>query len=86
MSAGLVFKQKTTCDISYGRVGSEMCIRDHILVVGDTTAALPLAGVIDMAEELKRLQREIEKAEDDLGKMDAKLANSKFVALSPLHI
>jgi valyl-tRNA synthetase len=50
-----------------------------IIVVGDTTAAFPLAGVIDMAEEMKRLQREIEKAEDDLGKMDAKLANPKFV-------
>jgi len=50
-----------------------------IIVVGETTAALPLAGVIDMAEEMKRLKREIEKAEDDLGKMDAKLANPKFV-------
>jgi valyl-tRNA synthetase len=50
-----------------------------LIVVGETTAALPLAGVIDMAEELKRLGREIEKAESDLGKMDAKLANPKFV-------
>jgi valyl-tRNA synthetase len=50
-----------------------------LIVVGETTAALPLAGVIDMAEELKRLRREIEKSEEDLGKMDAKLANPKFV-------
>ena len=50
-----------------------------IIVVGDTTAALPLAGVIDMAAEMKRLEREIEKAEEDLGKMDAKLANPKFI-------
>jgi len=51
-----------------------------LIVVGETTAALPLAGVIDMGAEMKRLKREIEKAEGDLGKMDAKLANPQFLA------
>jgi valyl-tRNA synthetase len=51
-----------------------------ILVVGDTTAAFPLAGVIDMGEEMKRLSREIEKSESDLAKMDAKLSNPQFMA------
>jgi valyl-tRNA synthetase len=51
-----------------------------LIVVGDTTAAFPLAGVIDMGAEMKRLIREIEKAESDLGKMDAKLSNPQFMA------
>ncbi len=51
-----------------------------LIVVGDTTAALPLAGVIDMGAEMKRLSREIEKAEGDLAKMDAKLENPQFMA------
>ena len=51
-----------------------------VLVVGDTTAAFPLAGVIDMGEEMKRLAREIEKAESDLAKMNAKLDNPQFMA------
>ena len=51
-----------------------------LIVVGETTAALSLAGVIDMGAEMKRLEREIEKAESDLGKMDAKLANPQFLA------
>jgi valyl-tRNA synthetase len=51
-----------------------------LIVVGDTTAALPLAGVIDMGEEMKRLTREIEKAQSDLDKMDAKLSNPQFMA------
>jgi valyl-tRNA synthetase len=51
-----------------------------MIVVGDTTAALPLAGVIDMGAEMKRLSREIEKAESDLAKMDAKLENPQFLA------
>ncbi len=51
-----------------------------VLVVGDTTAAFPLAGIIDMGEEMKRLIREIEKSESDLAKMDAKLDNPQFMA------
>ena len=51
-----------------------------VIVVGDTSAALPLGGVIDTAAETKRLGREIEKAESDLGKMDAKLSNPQFMA------
>jgi valyl-tRNA synthetase len=51
-----------------------------LMVVEGATAALPLAGIIDMDAELKRLKREIEKAESDLGKMNAKLDNPQFVA------
>ncbi len=51
-----------------------------LIVVGDTTAAFPLAGVIDMGEEMKRLIREIDKAKSDLDKMDAKLGNPQFMA------
>jgi valyl-tRNA synthetase len=51
-----------------------------VIVVGDATAALPLGGVIDAEAEAKRLGREIEKAESDLAKMDAKLSNPQFMA------
>jgi valyl-tRNA synthetase len=51
-----------------------------LIVVGDTTVALPLSGVIDMGAEMKRLSREIDKAKGDLAKMDAKLENPQFMA------
>ncbi len=51
-----------------------------VIVIGDTSAALPLAGVIDTGAEMKRLSREIEKAQGDLDKMDAKLTNPQFMA------
>jgi valyl-tRNA synthetase len=48
--------------------------------MGATTAALPLEGIIDMAAEHSRLAREIDRAEADLAKMDAKLSNPNFIA------
>ena len=50
-----------------------------LIVSGETTAALPLAGIIDMAAERKRLAKAIEAAQSDLAKMDAKLSNPSFV-------
>ncbi len=50
-----------------------------LIVVGETTAALPLEGIIDMTAEKARLEKEIAAARSDLGKMDAKLANPAFV-------
>ena len=53
--------------------------RAALLVVGETTLALPLEGVIDMGAERRRLAKEIAEAEGDAAKMDAKLANPQFV-------
>jgi valyl-tRNA synthetase len=57
-----------------------------LIVVGESTVALPLEGIIDMGAERKRLQKEIEKAESDRGKAEAWLANEANVAKSPEHV
>jgi valyl-tRNA synthetase len=51
-----------------------------LIVIGETTVALPLEGVIDMAAERKRLAREIDRAQADIAKLDQKLSNSNFIA------
>ena len=56
------------------------------IVLGEATAALPLAGVIDMGAERTRLAREIDKARAEIGKVDAKLANASFVAKAPPEV
>ncbi len=50
------------------------------IVVRGVVAALPLAGVIDMAAELNRLNKELAKAQDDIARVDAKLGNPDFIA------
>jgi valyl-tRNA synthetase len=50
------------------------------LVVRGEVAALPLKGVIDLAVERARLEKEMAKADADIKRSDAKLANEKFVA------
>jgi valyl-tRNA synthetase len=50
------------------------------LLVRGETVALPLRGVIDLAAEKARLEKEKAKAEAEIGRLDMKLGNPKFVA------
>jgi valyl-tRNA synthetase len=56
------------------------------IVLSDVTAALPLAGVIDMEAERARLEREIAKTEGEIAKVDAKFSNADFVAKAPPEV
>jgi len=56
------------------------------LLVRGEVAALPLKGVIDLGAEQARLQKEMAKAVADIARVDAKLANEKFVANAPEEI
>ena len=50
------------------------------LLVRGVLVALPLEGVIDLAAEAKRLDKEIEKLDGEAKKLEAKLANPGFLA------
>jgi valyl-tRNA synthetase len=56
------------------------------LVVRGEVAALPLKGVIDLAAERARLGKEMQKAESDIARVDAKLGNVNFVARAPEEV
>jgi len=56
------------------------------LLVRGEVAALPLKGVIDFSAEKLRLDKELAKAEADIKRVDAKLANAKFVANAPEEV
>ncbi len=55
-------------------------------VAGDVEISLPLAGLVDIAEEEKRLEKEIAKVQKDVDLFTGKLSNEKFVANAPEHV
>jgi valyl-tRNA synthetase len=56
------------------------------IVIGGEIAALPLAGIIDLAAEAARLAKEMAKADSDIARVDAKLGNPNFVARAPEEV
>jgi len=55
-------------------------------IVGEAVAALPLGDVIDVAKERGRLHKELERAESEIARVDAKLGNAEFLARAPEDI
>ena len=50
------------------------------LVVDEATLFLPLAGIIDLAAEKARLEKEIGKLDAEIAKLDGKLNNEAFIS------
>jgi len=55
-------------------------------LVGDMKVLIPMAGLIDKAAEMGRLEREIAKIDSDLERMRNKLANASFVERAPAAV
>ena len=56
------------------------------IVHGEATIVLPLAGVIDIAQERARLERERDKVAGEIKAIEKKLANKAFVDKAPDHV
>ncbi len=56
------------------------------MVRADIEVVVPLAGLIDLAAERARIQKEIGRAEKEIAAVDKKLSNEKFVANAPAEV
>jgi valyl-tRNA synthetase len=52
-------------------------------IVGDMSILIPLAGLIDKDAELARLNKNIQKLEQEANRIESKLGNESFVAKAP---
>lgn len=55
-------------------------------VLGELQISIPLAGLIDIAAESTRLQKEIAKLQTELIRSETKLANDNYVAKAPKEV
>ncbi|NLN06715.1 MAG: valine--tRNA ligase [Firmicutes bacterium] len=55
-------------------------------VVEDIEIYLPLAGVIDLAQEIRRLEKEAEKLEKEIARAEGKLKNPGFLQKAPQDV
>ena len=55
-------------------------------LVGDLKVMVPLAGLIDLEAERGRIGKEVDKARQELEKIDKKLSNEAFVAKAPAAV
>ena len=55
-------------------------------LVGGMEILVPMAGLIDQAAELKRLAKEIEKLDQEMARIQGKLANKSFVDRAPADV
>jgi valyl-tRNA synthetase len=70
-------------DVSYIDAAPQGSVQ---LVIRGEVAALPLEGIIDIAAEHARLEKEIAKVDADIKRVDAKLGNPEFVRKAPEEI
>jgi valyl-tRNA synthetase len=56
------------------------------LIVRGEVAALPLKGLIDVAAEHARLEKEMAKVANDITRIDAKLGNADFIKRAPEEV
>ncbi len=54
-----------------------------IALVGELEIRIPLSGLIDKAEEIARLKKEIDKLATEVARLKGKLDNDKFVSRAP---
>jgi valyl-tRNA synthetase len=55
-------------------------------LVGEMKLLIPMAGLIDKQAEIERLQKNIEKNEQELARISAKLGNENFVSRAPAAV
>ncbi|WP_315832645.1 valine--tRNA ligase [Bradyrhizobium prioriisuperbiae] len=80
---GVIKRLARLADVSFADQVPQGAVQ---LLVRGEVAALPLKGVIDLAAEKTRLDKEMAKVEADIKRVDAKLGNADFMARAPEEV
>ncbi|MEK7661016.1 MAG: valine--tRNA ligase, partial [Pseudomonadota bacterium] len=72
--------------LDYSTSSDEMPKGAVSFVLDEAIIALPLTGILDVAAEKTRLQKEISRCEAEAAKINGKLANPQFVERAPENV
>jgi valyl-tRNA synthetase len=84
-NAPFLKKLAKLADITWLSAGEEAPVAATALV-GELEILVPMAGLMDKDAELARLDREIDKLEKDLSRIQGKLGNASFVDKAPAAV
>jgi len=79
---------KRFCNTSSFEVGVDIPApeKSMIAVVSGAELYLPLAGLIDITQEIARLEKEVQTLNDEVDRVEKKLSNQGFVAKAPAKV
>ncbi len=58
----------------------------HVVLAGGAELVAPLAGIVDVEKECRKLRSELEQLEKQLAQLGARLASESFTARAPAHV
>jgi valyl-tRNA synthetase len=64
----------------------EVAPESAIAMIGEMKILIPMAGLIDKVAELARLEKEIQRINNELPRIEGKLSNSAFVDKAPADV
>jgi valyl-tRNA synthetase len=73
-------------DVNIQESGDHVLQSAKAIVGGDIEVVIPLAGLVDIEAEKKRIIKEISKAEKEVSGIQKKLGNEKFLARAPQEV
>jgi valyl-tRNA synthetase len=73
-------------DITLSRALPEKPRQALSAVAGDVEVYLPLAGLVDLSQEIARLRKELQELDSEIERVRAKLSNRDFLAKAPAEV
>jgi valyl-tRNA synthetase len=81
-----IIEQTARCTMTLSASGGAIPQSARHVVRADIEVVVPLVGLIDLAAERARIQKEIARADKEIAAVDKKLSNEKFVANAPTEV
>ncbi|HET6612871.1 MAG TPA: hypothetical protein VFG83_12815, partial [Kofleriaceae bacterium] len=85
-STQALIENMARASVSLAKAKSDTAQAARLVVGADIDITMPLSGLIDIAAERARLEKDIARTDKEIAFIEKKLANDKFVARAPAAV